>query len=131
MMTDPIADLLIRIRNGASRGLDTISMPASKVKKELLRVLKSEGFIQDFEPATKDGHPTLQVRLRYIAEGKPVITVLERISKPGCRRYIGYRDIKPIRGGMGLSILSTSKGIMTDQDSRRARLGGEVLCRVW
>lgn len=131
MMTDPIADLLIRIRNGAVRGLDTISMPASKVKKELLRVLKSEGFIQDFEPATQDGHPTLRVRLRYIAEGQPVITVLERISKPGCRRYIGYRDIKPIRGGMGVSILSTSKGIMTDQDSRRAQLGGEVLCRVW
>jgi len=131
MMTDPIADLLIRIRNGAARGLDTISMPASKVKKELLRVLKSEGFIQDFEPATQDGHPTFHVRLRYIAEGQPVITVLERISKPGCRRYIGYRDIKPTRGGMGLCILSTSKGIMTDQDSRHARLGGEVLCRVW
>lgn len=131
MVTDPIADLLIRIQNGARRGHDTVSVPASKLKAEVLRVLKAEGFITDYERALSGGHPSLQVRLRYIGDGQPIITGMRRISKPGKRVYVGRRNIKPVRAGMGVSILSTSKGVMTDQESKRASLGGEVLCHVW
>jgi small subunit ribosomal protein S8 len=131
MMTDPIADLLVRIRNSARRGHETVTVPASKLKGEILRVMKAEGFISDYEPVTTDGHPSLQIRLRYVGEGKPVITGMRRISKPGKRVYIGKRNIKPVVGGMGLAIMSTSKGIMTDQESLRASLGGEVLCHIW
>jgi small subunit ribosomal protein S8 len=131
MVTDPIADLLIRIKNGAQRGHDTITVPASKLKTEVLRVLKAEGFIADYERSMTDGHPSIQVRLRYIGDGEPIITGMRRISKPGKRVYVGHRNVRPVRAGMGLAILSTSKGVMTDQESRRASLGGEVLCHIW
>lgn len=131
MMTDPIADLLVRIRNGARRGHDTVTVPASKLKAEILKVMKTEGFISDYETVTTDGHPAIQIRLRYVGEGQPVITGMRRISKPGKRVYIGKRNLKPVVGGMGLAIMSTSKGIMTDQESKRASLGGEVLCHIW
>jgi small subunit ribosomal protein S8 len=131
MMTDPIADLLVRIRNGSRRGHDTVTVPASKLKAEILRVMKAEGFISDYGPVTADGHPSLQIRLRYVGEGESVITGMRRISKPGKRVYIGKRNIKPVVGAMGLAIMSTSKGIMTDQESKRASLGGEVLCHIW
>jgi small subunit ribosomal protein S8 len=131
MVTDPIADLLVRIKNGASRGHPSVSVPASKLKGEILRVLKAEGFISDYERTTLDGHPALQITLRYVSEGQPVITGMRRVSKPGRRVYVGRRDVAPVMGGMGLSIISTSKGLMTDQESRRANVGGEVLCEVW
>jgi len=131
MVTDPIADLLVRIQNGVSRGHQSVTVPASKLKSEILRVLKSEGFISEYEPATVDGHPALQIRLRYVAEGQPVITGMRRVSRPGRRVYVGRREVTPVMGGMGLSIISTSKGLMTDHESRRANLGGEVLCEVW
>jgi small subunit ribosomal protein S8 len=131
MMTDPIADLLVRICNGAQRGHDTVMMPASKLKGEVLRVMKSEGFITDYERSVTDGHPTFRVQLRYVNEGRPVITGVSRISKPGKRVYAARRDVKPVMAGMGLAILSTSKGLMTDQEARRASLGGEVLCHIW
>jgi len=131
MMTDPIADLLIRIQNAMSRGHATVSVPASKVKTEILRVLKSEGFIGAYEREEIDGHPVLKIQLRYIGEGEPVITKMKRISRPGKRVYVGCRDLKQVMSGMGLSIVSTSKGLMTDQESRREGLGGEVLCQVW
>jgi len=131
MMTDPIADLLVRIQNGARRGHESVTVPASKLKGEVLRVMKSEGFIAGYEPAVTDGHPTFKVQLRYVGEGQPVITGLSRISKPGKRVYAGRRDIKPVMGGMGLAILSTSKGLLTDQEARKASLGGEVLCHIW
>lgn len=131
MMTDPIADLLVRIQNGARRGHESITVPASRLKAELLRVMKAEGFIDSYEPVTVDGHPALKVLLRYVGEGKPVITGLRRVSKPGKRVYMGRRNVKPIMAGMGLAILSTSKGLMTDQESRHASLGGEVLCQIW
>ncbi len=130
-MTDPIADLLTRIRNAAGRRHETVTIPASKLKAELLRVLKDEGFITDFERGSEHGHPVLQVHLRYVAEGEPIIAGLRRVSKPGRRVYVGRKDIKPVMGGMGLSVLSTSKGLMTDHECRRAGLGGEVLCEVW
>lgn len=131
MVTDPIADLLVRIQNGARRGHETVSVPASKLKAEVLRVLKAEGFIGDFERVVSDGHPSILVRLRYIGEGEPVITGMRRVSKPGKRVYVGRRDVKPVMAGMGVAILSTSRGVMTDQESRRSSLGGEVLCHVW
>jgi len=131
MMTDPIADLLVRIQNGARRGHETVTAPASKLKAEVLRVLKAEGFISGYEQISVDGLPTLRIQLRYVGEGQPMITAMRRVSRPGKRVYIGRRNVVRVRNGMGLSILSTSKGVMTDQASRRAGLGGEVLCHVW
>lgn len=130
-MTDPIADLLTRIRNAAGRRHETVAIPASKLKADLLRVLKQEGFITDFERSSEAGHPMLQVRLRYVAEGQPIIAGLRRVSTPGRRVYVRRKEIRPVMGGMGLSILSTSKGLMTDHECRRAGIGGEVLCEVW
>jgi small subunit ribosomal protein S8 len=131
MMTDPIADLLVRIQNAMRRGHATVTIPASKLKTEILRVLKSEGFIGAYDREEVDGHPVLKIQLRYVGEGEPIITKMKRISRPGKRVYVGCRDLKQVMNGMGLSIVSTSKGLMTDQESRREGLGGEVLCQVW
>ena len=131
MMTDPVADLLVRIQNAGKRGHESLVVPASKLKGEMLRVLKEEGFITSYEPETVEGHPHFQIRLRYLAEGQPMITGMKRVSRPGLRVYVGKRDIGRVRGGMGISILSTSKGIMTDRQCRAAETGGEVLCQVW
>lgn len=131
MLTDPIADLLIRIQNAARRGHETVHVPASKLKVELLRVLKAEGFISEYDRMEEERHPALRVQLRYVGEGLPVITGLRRISRPGRRVYVRRRNVPQVMGGMGIAILSTSKGLMTDQESRREGLGGEVLCHVW
>jgi len=131
MVTDPISDLMVRLRNGFRRQHDTVTIPASKLKREVLRVLQAEGFIHNVEAATEDGHPVLKVTLRYVGEGQPMITGMERVSKPGRRVYVGTKNIPRVRNGIGLAILSTSKGIMTDQASRKAGLGGEVLCAIW
>lgn len=131
MVTDPISDLLIRLQNGFRRHHDIVSVPASRLKREVLRVLQNEGFIQGVETAVEDGHPILKVQLRYVAEGQPMITGVQRVSKPGRRVYVGIKNIPRVRNGIGVAILSTSKGVMTDQESRRAGLGGEVLCSVW
>jgi small subunit ribosomal protein S8 len=131
MVTDPIGDLLVRLRNGARRHHEVVTVPASRLKREVLRVLQSEGFIQGVEPALEDGHPVLKIQLRYIEEGESMITGMERISKPGCRVYVGSKEIPKVRNGIGVSILSTSKGVMTDRESRHAGLGGEILCSVW
>jgi small subunit ribosomal protein S8 len=131
MMTDPIADLLVRIQNGARRRHAAVEIPGSKLKQELLRVLQAEGFIGGYEQDVVDGRPTLKVQLRYVGDGESVITGMRRVSKPGKRVYVGRRDVKQVMSGMGMAILSTSKGLMTDQESRRASLGGEVLCQVW
>ena len=131
MMTDPIADLLVRIQNATRRGHKSVTVPASRLKGELLRILKAEGFITEYERVAADGHPALRIQLRYLGERQPIITGMRRISKPGKRVYTGKRNVRPVMGGMGLTILSTSKGLMTDQESRRASLGGEVLCAVW
>ena len=131
MVTDPIGDLLVRLRNGARRHHEVVTVPASRLKCEVLRVLQSEGFIQGVEPALEDGHPVLKIQLRYIEEGQSMITGMERISKPGCRVYVGSKEIPKVRNGIGVSIISTSKGVMTDRESRHAGLGGEILCSVW
>ncbi|MCP9454493.1 MAG: 30S ribosomal protein S8 [Nitrospira sp.] len=131
MLTDPISDLLVRLRNGAQRGHETVVIPASRLKRAILEILKREGYIDGIEVTTSNGHPVFVVKLRYIAEGRPMITGMVRISKPGCRVYVGSREIPRIKNGVGLSILSTSKGVMTDRESRQQRVGGEVLCAVW
>jgi small subunit ribosomal protein S8 len=131
MLTDPISDLLARLKNGAQRRHETVAVPASKLKRAILEILKREGYVDAVEDDVRDGHPVLNVRLRYVGEGQPMMTGLERVSKPGRRVYVGSRDSAKVRHGIGLSILSTSKGIMTDQESRKNKLGGEVLCSVW
>lgn len=131
MVTDPISDLLTRLRNGSQRRHDTITVPASKLKRAVLDILKKEGYVGGVETATEDGHPVLSVQLRYVGEGQPMITGMQRISKPGRRVYVGSKEIAKVRNGIGVAILSTSKGIMTDAESRKNGLGGEVLCSVW
>lgn len=131
MVTDPISDLLVRLRNGFRRQHDVVTVPASRLKREVLRVLQAEGYIHAVETSTEEGHPVLKVQLRYVGEGEPMITGMARVSKPGRRVYVGSKDIPRIRNGIGMAILSTSKGIMTDQASRKAGLGGEVLCSIW
>ncbi len=131
MVTDPISDLLIRLKNGSQRRHETVMVPASKLKRAILHILKNEGYVEQVEDGTQDGHPVITVHLRYVGEGQPMITGLQRISKPGRRVYVGSKEIGKVRNGIGMSILSTSKGIMTDQESRRNKLGGEVLCSVW
>ena len=131
MMTDPIGDLITRIRNaGKSRHAET-SCPASKVKGALARVLVEEGFIGGVREDTKDGHPILVLTLRYRDDGSLIIDGLKRISKPGRRVYVGADEVPRVRGGIGMSVLSTSKGVLCDRSAREARVGGEVLCEVW
>ena len=129
-MTDPIADLLTRIRNGQSSGKTEVSMPASKVKLAIAKVLKEEGYIEDFaSTSSAEGKPTLAVQLKYY-QGRPVIDRLERISRPGLRVYKGKDELPAVLGGLGIAIVSTSQGVMSDRQARAAGHGGEVLCIV-
>jgi small subunit ribosomal protein S8 len=128
-MTDPIADFLTRIRNGQRSGKTEVALPASQIKQALAKVLKDEGYIDDFAVNTTDGKATLTVRLRYY-QGRPVIDRLERVSRPGLRVYKGKDDLPKVLGGMGVAIISTSKGVMTDREARASGHGGEVLCIV-
>jgi small subunit ribosomal protein S8 len=128
-MTDPIADFLTRIRNGQSSGKAEISAPTSKVKVAIAKVLKDEGYIEDFSASDVEGKPTLAVQLKYY-QGRPVIDRLERISRPGLRVYKGKDELPSILGGLGIAIVSTSKGVMTDRQARAAGHGGEVICVV-
>ena len=131
MMTDPIADLLIRIQNATRRGHETVTVPASKLKAEVLRILKAEGFISEYERVIADGHPTLRIRLRYLEEGQSIITGMRRISKPGLRHYVGANDIPRVLGGLGVAVISTPEGVMSGTQARKKNLGGEVVCHVW
>lgn len=130
-MTDPVADLLTRIRNAHMAKHDRLDVPASKLKVEICRILKQEGFIRNFQLQESRPVGTLRIFLRYSSEGLPAISHLARVSKPGRRVYRGADAIKPVRNGLGLGIVSTSQGLLTDQDARKHRLGGEVLCEVW
>lgn len=130
-INDPIGDLLTRIRNGQLRRLATITTPASRLRERVLDVLKSEGYIRGYaEVEFKDGRKEIEIQLKY-HEGHPVIRELTRISKPGRRVYNAVAEIKPHRGGLGISILSTPQGVMSDADAREKNVGGEVLCRVF
>jgi small subunit ribosomal protein S8 len=131
MQTDPIADFLTRIRNGAMARHPRVEMPSSKMKIEIARILKEEGYLANFKVVEEKGKKTLRVFLRYTPDRQSVITDLKRISRPGSRRYIGKTGIRPVVGGMGISILSTPRGLMTGQSARKEGVGGELLCEVW
>ena len=128
-MSDPIADMLTRIRNAQSTNKPSVTMPASKLKGAIARVLKDEGYIDDFMVQAVDGKPQLNISLKYYA-GRPVIEKIERVSRPGLRIYKGTQDIPKVMNGLGVTIVSTSKGVMTDRKARAAGIGGEVLCVV-
>ena len=130
-MNDPIADMLTRIRNSQLRGKSTVMTPALKLRAWVLDVLADEGYIRGYEKVTgNDGHPALEISLKYF-EGTPVIRELKRVSKPGRRVYMGVNDIPSVRQGLGVSIVSTPKGVMSDAAAREANVGGEVLCTVF
>ncbi len=130
-MTDPIADLLTRIRNGSTRRFDAVDIPASKLKTSIAQVLKEEGYIRDFKVTPDDKQGMIRVFLKYDPQGKAVINGLKRVSRPGRRLYVRADEIPPVLGGLGVSVLSTSRGVMTDRQARRANAGGELLCTVW
>ncbi|MFH0907760.1 MAG: 30S ribosomal protein S8 [bacterium] len=130
-LTDPIADMLTRIRNAAGAGLATVEMPHSKMRAEIARVLKQEGFITDFTTVPQDQHKDLRIILKYSRARASVIQGIRRISTPGLRRYAPTLKIPKVVGGMGVAILSTSHGLMTDRQARKSHLGGELLCYVW
>lgn len=132
-MTDPIADMLTRIRNGIQSRHDRVEMPASKLKVEIARILKSEGFIANYKVVEDDGKPqaSLRVYLKYSNDGEPVIHGIERVSRPGRRVYRGKEDIPRVLGGLGLAIVSTSKGVLSATEAAKSGVGGEVLCQVW
>jgi small subunit ribosomal protein S8 len=130
-MNDPIGDMLTRIRNGQLRGKSTVSSPASKLRGWVLDVLADEGYIRGYEKTTDaKGHPALEISLKYY-EGTPVIREVKRVSKPGRRVYMAVNDIPTVRQGLGVSIVSTSKGVMSDANARANNVGGEVLCTVF
>jgi small subunit ribosomal protein S8 len=131
MTTDPIADLLTRIRNAARAKHPRVDLPSSKLKVEVARILKDEGYLSNYKVVDEKGKKTLRVFLRYTPDRRSVITDLKRVSRPGSRRYVGKTEIRPVVGGMGISILSTPRGLMTGQSARKSGLGGELLCEVW
>ena len=130
-MTDPIADMLTRIRNACQSKHRRVDMPVSRMKTEIARILKENNFIQDYNTLeTDEGRKVLRVRLRY-ASGEPVIRELKRMSSPGLRQYVAVNEIPRVRNGLGMAILSTSKGLMFDREARQSRTGGELLALVW
>ncbi|HRQ40621.1 MAG TPA: 30S ribosomal protein S8 [Chloroflexota bacterium] len=133
-MSDPIADMLTRMRNAMMRQHQTVSVPHSQVKEAVAQVLKEEGYIEDFQVLPEKPQAVILVKLKYVGgrrERRPVITGLERVSRPGRRIYVGKKEIPWVLSGMGVAVLTTSKGIMTGQKARQLGLGGEVLCKVW
>ncbi len=133
MNTDPIADMLTRIRNANMVSLPQVEMPSSKLKVELAKLLKSEGYVEDYAVIEKEGSnfKTLKITLKYDEKSKPVISNLKRVSRPGLRNYCKAKDIPQVLGGMGIAIISTSKGLLTDRKAKKENVGGEILCYVW
>lgn len=133
MNTDPIADMLTRIRNANMVSLTEVDMPSSKLKVELAKLLKAEGYVEDYAVVEKEGSAfkTLKITLKYDEKSKPVISNLKRVSRPGLRNYCKAKDIPQVLGGMGIAIISTSKGLLTDRKAKKENVGGEILCYVW
>jgi len=131
MLTDPIADMLNRIRNGIVAKQEMVPVPASKTKIAIAEVLKQEGFIKDFEVVSEGVKRNIRLRLSYSGRKEPAISGLRRVSKPGLRVYVQKREIPRVYGGLGIAILSTPRGVMTGQEAWRHRVGGEILCYVW
>ncbi len=130
-VSDPIADMLTIIRNGGKAGFAKVDIPGSKVKLEMVRVLKEQGYIKNYKFLEDGTQGKIRVYLKYMKEGKPTIFGIDRVSKPSCRVYSKAQEIKPVLNGLGIAIVSTSKGVMTDKQAREANVGGEVLCNVW
>ena len=131
-MTDPIADMLTRIRNANMRGSSEVVIPSSKIKKSIAEILKDEGFIEDWKVSSdEDSFPEIKLQLKYLNDGQPVIRKIKRESKPGLRIYLKSNDAKPVLSGQGISIITTSKGVMSDRKCREEKVGGEILCTVW
>jgi small subunit ribosomal protein S8 len=130
-MTDPIADLLTRIRNAAKEKHEKVEIPASRLKANIVRVLKEEGFIKNFRLMREEGRPVIKVYLKYTDQGASVIQGIRRISRPGLRKYTGYDKMPRPLGGAGISIVSTSKGVTTGHRAKTQKVGGEILCEVW
>lgn len=131
MHSDPIADLLARIKNGSNARMTTVDVPLSKVKLEIVKILEAEGYVKGHEVSTETKFPTIKVHLRYDSKRKPMINHLRRVSKPGLRVYKPVTDLKAIRSGLATQIVSTSQGLMTDREARKRHIGGEVLCEIW
>ena len=131
MVSDPIADMLTRIRNANMAEKQSVEMPHSKMKSEVARLLKQEGFIRDFSVENNEGKVSLQLSLKYTQEREPVIQGLRRVSKPSCRKYANAEEVPRVLGGIGVALLSTSSGVITDSEAREKNIGGEVLCYIW
>lgn len=131
MNTDPIADMLTRIRNAVRARHPRADLPASNLKVEIARILKEEGYVSTYKVVDENKRRVLRVFFRYTSDKRSVLTNLKRVSRPGCRRYVGKNEIRPVVGGMGVSILSTPRGIMTGYAARKEGVGGELLCEVW
>jgi small subunit ribosomal protein S8 len=130
-VTDPVADLLTRIRNANTVRKEKVDIPSSKLKKNILEILKQEGYIRSVRAVEEEGHPMLRVYLKYGSKQERIITRLERVSTPSVRRYAGKDNLPRVINGLGIAIISTSQGVMTDRDARRRGIGGEILCRIW
>jgi small subunit ribosomal protein S8 len=129
-LNDPVGDLITRIRNAQMRGRTKVSSPASTLRVRVLNVLKDEGYIREFREVEKEGHKELEIELKYF-EGAPAIHEIQRVSKPGRRVYSAVKDLRLVRNGLGISILSTPKGVMSDNAARQQNVGGEILCKVY
>ena len=130
-MTDPIADMLTRIRNALKVQHEYVDIPGSKMKLRIAEIMKLEGYINNFQVISEGPKKTIRIFLKYDEKGRPVIEGLKRVSKPGRRDYAGYKEIPKVLNGYGINIVSTSKGIMTDREARKARVGGEIICSIW
>ncbi len=130
-LTDPVADFLARIRNAIHAKHPKVDVPASKLKLEIARILKEEGYIANFKAAEENGHKVVRVYLKYGPDEEAAISNLARVSRPGCRVYVGHNEIPRVLGGMGINILTTPKGVMTGRQARKEGVGGEVLCEIW
>ena len=129
MTSDPIADMLTRVRNAIQARHPKVDVPASKLKAEIARILKEEGYITNFKVAEEGAKKTIKIYLKYANNNSPVISAIERVSRPGCRVYVGQTDIPRVLGGMGINILTTPRGVMTGRDAHKEHIGGEILCR--
>lgn len=130
-MTDPVADLLARIRNGYQARADKVDVPASRLKANIVKVLRDEGYLKSFRLVREEGRAWINIQLKYDDNGDAVIKGIRRVSRPGLRRYVSYEEVARVRSGAGVAIVSTSHGVMTGQKAKQARVGGEYLCEVW
>lgn len=131
MTSDPIADMLTRVRNALGANHPKVDVPASKLKTEIARILKEEGYILNYKVAEEGSKKTIKIYLKYAANNAPVISKIERVSRPGCRVYVGRTEIPRVLGGLGVNILTTPRGVMTGRTAHREGVGGEILCQVW